>query len=448
MGLSLAEATERFTDKFKESGKLTREGKKYIPGGYSRDAVTYGPHPIYIESGEGQYLYTADGHQLLDFHNNFTVSILGHNHPSIREALMDAIPKGFSFGNPMKHEQKLAQILTERIASVERVVFTCSASEACIGAARLARAYTGKNKVAKFEGGYHGHGNDFVFSLLPFPFTLPGPATHPAAVPLTSGVPSFVRENVVILPQNDFESCEQILSQNAFDIACVFMELQTSAGYLVKYEEAFVQKLRELTRDLGIALVFDETINLRADYHGMQSLYDVTPDLTVMGKIIGGGMPLGAVGGSDSYMRLNEEKVVWSSGTHHGHPISCIAGAACMEVMDEPTYKRINDYGERIKAELNAWAQAKNYPFFLHGYGSHLGYEFPDKPGREYTSCRDILQYTKEEQMQTFAIEMANRGIFPFYRGQIALSVPMTEENIQTFIDTTKDIVEDILGVS
>ena len=445
MGLTLTEASKRFIEKFKTSGEVTRENKNYIPGGYSRDAVTYGPHPIYIDHGEGQYLYTVDGHRLLDFHNNFTVSILGHNHPAIREALLQNIPKGFSFGNPMKHEGKLAKILIERIESVDRVVFTCSSSEACIAAARLGRAYTGKNKIAKFEGGYHGMGNDFIFSLLPFPHMLPGHPSNPVPVPLTNGTPTFVRDNVVILPQNDIASCKRILTQNVKDIACLFMELQTSAGFMVTYGKEFVQALRELTEDVGIVLIFDETINLRTNYHGMQHLYDVKTDLTVMGKTIGGGMPLGAVGGSEKFMQMNEQHMVWHSGTHHGHPLSCIAGAACMEVLDNAAIERLNGFGEKIKKELNEWARGKNYPFFIHGVGSHLGYEFPDQLNREYKSVRDILTYSDEAKMQTFAIEMANRGIFPFYRGQIALSVPMTEEDIGTLIKMTKEIVQDIL---
>jgi len=446
--ITLETAIEAFTEKFKISGALAEEGSNYIPGGYSRHSLTFGPHAIYVDHGEGQYLYTVEGHRLLDFHNNFSCSILGHNHPKIRESIEKQIPKGFSFGNPVKHEHRLAQILCERIEVVERVIFSCSASESCLSAIRIARANTGKNKVAKFEGGYHGLGDDFMLSLHPLPVLFPGPAARPIAVPNTAGIPSHTRENVVILPQNDLAGCERILKENAKDTACVIMEIQTGAGGVIVLDKEFVQGIRELTRELDILMIIDETITLRADYHGMQGLYGVKPDLVVMGKIIGGGLPIGAVAGREKYFHMGETGMVYHSGTHHGHPLATIAGIACMEVLDESTYARMNANGKRIKDALISWTREKNYPFIVYGVGSHIGYEFADKPGRVYQSCRDIFQYSNETHMQTFAFEMANRGIFPMYRGQIALSEPMTGQDIDTFINTTKDIVEGILADS
>ena len=444
MGLTLQESVKTFEEKFQESGRLCEEGGRYIPGGYSRHSLTFGPHAIYVDHGEGQYLFPVDGQRLLDFHNNFSCSILGHDHPHVREAIQEIAPKGFSFGNPMKHEFQLARMLCERIESVERVIFSCSASESCLSAIRIARANTGKGKVAKFEGGYHGLGDDFMVSLHPAPDLLPGPPTRPVGVSNTAGIPSHIRENVVVLPQNDLASCEKILRENVKDVACVIMELQTGAGGVLVMEHDFVQGIRAITEELGIVLIVDETITLRADYHGMQHLYNVRPDLTVMGKIIGGGMPLGAVGGQEKYFRMGETGMVYHSGTHHGHPLSTIAGIACLEVLTESVYERLNAYGQKIKDELTRWVDEKKYPFFVYGLGSHLGYEIADKPERRYTSCRDILGFSDEMLMQTFAFEMVNRGIFPMYRGQIALSEPMTEADIDMFINLTKDILSEI----
>jgi len=197
--------------------------------------------------------------------------------------------------------------------------------------------------------------------------------------------------------------------------------------------------------ELGILLIIDETISLRSEYHGLQGLYDVIPDLTVMGKIIGGGLPLGAIGGQEKYMEMNSTGQVYHSGTHHGHPLSTAAGIACMEVMDKSAYKRLSDYGSRIKDEINHWAQKKEYPIYFYGTGSHLGYEITDILGREYKCCRDIGTYANEPAMETFAFEMANRDVFPMYRGQIALSEPMTEDDINLFIKTSKNVLDDIL---
>ena len=384
---------------------------------------------------------------MLDFHNNFSCSILGHNHPAIHKAIADMNSRGFSFGNPMRHEHKLAEILCTRIASVEKVVFCCSASEACIAAARYAHSYTGKNKIAKFEGGYHGLDGNYLVSLHPSPELFPGASEFPRGVPFGGGITRQNFENTVVLPQNDLASCERILTQNAADIACLIMELQTGAGGVITLEKEFVKGIRMLTEKLGILLIVDETITLRADYHGMQGLYDIIPDLTVLGKMIGGGLPLGAVGGLGKYMEMNKTGQVYHSGTHHGHPLATAAGIACMEVMDEAAYKRLNGYATRIKEEINQFAKKKNYPVYFYGIGSHLGYEITDKPDREYKSCREILTYSNHEAMQTFAFEMANRNIFPMYRGQIALSLPMTDADIEAFINVTKSVLDDTLAL-
>ena len=446
--LTLEQVSATFTEKFLLSGQLGKASSQYIPGGYSRNSLTFGPHAIFVESGDGQYINTVEGHRLLDFHNNFSCSITGHNHPRIREALEELVPKGFSFGNPMSHECELAQILCERIEAVEKVIFSCSASESCLSAIRIARANTGRNKIAKFEGGYHGIGDEFMMSLHPIiapGMMFPGPETNPIPVANTAGIPKHTQENVVVLPQNDLDSCERILRANASDTAGLIMELQTGAGGVVVLEQEFVQGIREITQELGILMIIDETVTLCADYHGMQGLYGVTPDLVVLGKAIGGGMPIGAVAGRARYFEMGDQGMVYHSGTHHGHPIATIAGIACLEVMDEQAYARLNAYGKRIKDELTQWASDTDHPFFIYGVGSHLGYEITGA-GHAPRSCRDILQYSNEDHMQIFAFEMANRGVFPMYRGQITLSEPMVDADIDMFIKTTKDIVTEIFA--
>jgi glutamate-1-semialdehyde 2,1-aminomutase len=442
--VTLETASEQFAARFAASGELSRSGGRHIPGGYSRNSLTFGPHAIYVERGDGAFIHTAEGLRLLDFHNNFSCNIAGHDHPHVRKALLDLVQRGYSFGNPMRHEHRLAEMLCERVASVERVIFSCSASESCLSAIRIARANTGKDKVAKFEGGYHGLGDDFMLSLHPFRELFPGPANNPIAVPNTAGIPRHVRENVVVLPQNDLESCGRILRARAAEIACVIMELQTGAGGVITLERDFVQGIRELTHELGIVMIIDETITLRAGYHGMQGLYEVQPDLTVFGKMIGGGVPIGAVGGRAEYFRIAEEGMVYHSGTHHGHPLATAAGIATLEVMDQGAYAKLNTQADRIRKELGAWATAKGYPFIVYGVGSHLGYEITDGSARTYRSCRDMIRRSVEPKMQTFAFEMANRGVFPMYRGQIALSQPMTDDDIETFIGTAQSVLGDM----
>lgn len=445
MKITLENSLAKFSDKFRLSKEFTEECKEKIPGAYSRVSFNYGPHAIFVDHGKGQYIHTIDGHRLLDLNNNFTVNILGHNHPKISAALMDAIPKGFSFGNPMRHEKHLAEVICERVDSVEKIKFSCSASESCLSAARISRAYTGKNKIAKFEGGYHGFIDDLQISAHPSPDRFPGPDNHPAPLADSAGIPSYTIENTLILPQNDFEACEKILRQNAHDTACVMMELQSGAGGVVVLDKEFVSDIRSLTRELGILMIIDETITLRADMGGLQKIYDVKPDLTVMGKIIGGGLPLGAVGGQAKYFDGTENGQVHLSGTHQGHPLAAVAGIACLEVMDKAAYDHLNQMAGRIKNELNHWADENGYPFIVYGEFSFFGYAFTDKPGRKIRSHRDFWHYTNDDHILTFALEMANRAFFPVHRGQIALSLPMTDEDINGLIATTKEIVAGIL---
>ncbi len=443
--ITLNNAIGTFKEKFKKSGELCEHANQFIPGGYSRNSLTFGPHAIYVERGDGQFIDTIDGERLLDFHNNFSANVVGHNHPKVREAIEEILAKGFSFGNPVPHEHELARLLCERIDAVEKVIFSCSATESCLSAIRIARANTGKNKIAKFEGGYHGMGDEFMMSLHPLTELFPGPSNHPIPVPNTAGLPERVRQEVVALPQNDLASCERILRAHANDTAGLIMELQTGAGGVIVLDKEFAQGIRALTQELGILMIIDETITLRASYHGMQSLYDVKPDLVVMGKAIGGGLPIGALGGRAEYFEMGLQGLVYHSGTHHGHPLATAAGLACMEVMDEQAHSRLNAYAERIKTELTRWVNENDYPFIIYGIGSHLGYEFTDEPGRQYKSCRDILQFSNEEHMQTFAFEMANRGIFPMFRGQMALSEPMREADIDQFVNTAQEIISGML---
>jgi glutamate-1-semialdehyde 2,1-aminomutase len=440
--LTLESVKRDFQEKFAVSGSVTETARAYIPGGFSRSSVSYGPHPIYADHGEGQYLFTIDGHRLLDLHNNFGTNVLGHDHPAIREALLEAVPKCFSYGCPTVQEHKLAQMITERVASVDQVIFTCSASEACMVAVRVARAYTGKPRLAKMEGGFHGIGDDFLVSIQPEPLSLAGDASNPLSIASSPGLPAHTLANATVLPQNNLEACEDILTRQAGEIACVILELQSAAGGLIELDQDFVQGLRDLTRALGILLIVDETITLRCSYSGMQGDYGVAPDLTVMGKIIGGGLPLGAVGGPKDIMSFVESAKVKHSGTHHGHPLATRAGIACLEVMTPDVYARLADYGAHIKYELNRWAAENDYPLLVSGRGSFLGYELADRPGRVYRSARDAVTYSNEEAMQIFALEMANRGVFPLFRGQVALSEPMTEDDIEKFISLAKEIVK------
>lgn len=444
MKLTYEQSLENFKEAFAKSGEVSNIAADVIPGAFSRRSFNYGPHAVYVERGDGQYIYTVDGKKLLDLSNNFSVNVLGANHPAITKAITDVIQDGFSFGNPTDSEYRLAKMICERIVSIDKVKFFCSSSEACIGALRIARGYTGKTKLAKFEGGYHGFGDEFSISAHPDKNADTGSIEAIKPQVESGGIPQSKVDNVILLTQNNFEVCEKILRANADEVACVFMELQACAGGMVLLEKDFVAQMRALTKELNIVLVFDETVSIRAAKGGLQSLYGILPDLTVSGKTLGGGLPIGIVGGSNEVMSIVINDTVQISGTHHGHLLACEAGIACLTTLDDAAYEYLNRLGERVKNELNAWAKENKYPFHIFGEASVLGYIFTNELGQTINTHRDYWTNTDAEKMQTYALEIATRGYYPVSRGQIGLTLPMTDEDIDGFIATTKDIVASI----
>lgn len=444
MGLTYEQSLEHFLKTFQKSKEMSDEAVKYIPGSYSRRSFNYGPHAIYVNNAKGAYVYTVDGKKLLDFNNNFTVSVLGYQNEAVDQALIDTMKKGFSIGNPTEEEGELARMLCERIDSFEKVKFFCSASEACVGALRIARAYTGKTKVAKMEGGYHGFLDDFSFSAHPNASKADDDLEHIVPQPESAGIPANRAEDVVLLTQNNIEVSEKLIREHADELACVVMELQSGSGGIVTLDKAFVKRIREITKELGIVLIFDETVTIRAYKGGLQSWYGVKPDLTISGKTLGGGIPLGVVGGSNEVMDVVTKDIVQMSGTHHGHRLACAAGIAILKQLDDVAYKRLNSMGERIKNELNIWAKEKKIPFIVFGESSVLGYAFTREIGQTIRTHRDYWLKSDAQKMQTFALEIAVRGFFPVHRGQLGLTLPMTDQDITDFIETTKDIVSEM----
>lgn len=444
MGLTYEQRLEHFLKTFQKSKEMSDEAAKYIPGSYSRRSFNYGPHAIYVNNAKGAYVYTVDGKKLLDFNNNFTVSVLGYQNEAVDQALIETMKKGFSIGNPTEEEGELARMLCERIDSFEKVKFFCSASEACVGALRIARGYTGKTKVAKMEGGYHGFLDDFSFSAHPNASKADDDLEHIVPQPESAGIPANRAEDVVLLTQNNIEVSEKLIREHADELACVVMELQSGSGGIVTLDKAFVKRIREITKELGIVLIFDETITIRAYKGGLQSWYGVKPDLTISGKTLGGGIPLGVVGGSNEVMDVVTKDIVQMSGTHHGHRLACAAGIAILKQLDDVAYKRLNSMGERIKNELNIWAKEKKIPFIVFGESSVLGYAFTREIGQTIRTHRDYWLKSDAQKMQTFALEIAVRGFLPVHRGQLGLTLPMADQDITDFIETTKDIVSEM----
>ncbi|HIG45738.1 MAG TPA: aminotransferase class III-fold pyridoxal phosphate-dependent enzyme [candidate division Zixibacteria bacterium] len=333
-------AEERYRSKTRRSHDAFKQMASVMPG-VAKGAYYYAPYPITIDHADGCYLYDIDGNQYVDFANHHTAQILGHNHPAINEAVTQQLKKGIAVAGPMGVETQLASEICRRVDSVESIRFCNSGTEATLHAVRLAREYTGRYKIAKFEGGYHGSHDAVEISVAP-DLQKAGPSDRPNAVPTAGGMPPNATENIVILPDNNEEAVERIIAEHKQDLACVLLD--PKAGIMPQRPE-FVRTVREITEKNDILLMLDEIVGFRAARGGIQSQYNISPDLTTFGKIIGGGFPIGAFGGRKDLMALldptNTGARLFQSGTFSAHPVAMAAGMALLGELNESAFEHL-----------------------------------------------------------------------------------------------------------
>ena len=332
--MSLERAVTDYQAKTPRSRQLFEEALRVMPGGNSRTTTFFDPYPFYITRGEGARIWDADGNERLDFNCNYTSLILGHANPAVVKAIQDAAVHGMSFPGPSEHEIRLAEILTTRIPGMEVVRFANSGTEATMHAVRVARAFTGRAKIAKFEGAYHGTHDWVLVSVAPDPATA-GSRKRPKSVAWSSGVPPMVVKHVVTLPWNDADACEKILEKQGGDIAALIIDPLLANAGMIPVREGFLEKLREVTQRLGILLIFDEVISFRVGRGGAQERFNIRPDLTTLGKIIGGGLAVGAFGGRADVMNFYDPRDgkgrINHGGTFNANPLTMAGGIATME---------------------------------------------------------------------------------------------------------------------
>jgi len=312
-----------------------------MPGGTTRTTTYFDPYPLYIKRGKGCRIWDVDGTERLDMLGNYTSMILGHVHPKVVEAIRRQAAQGTAFAAANPVEVKLAALLCERIPSLDLVRFCNSGTEATMFAMRLARAFTGRPKIARMEGGYHGT-HDYAELSTHTAVDTAGPPEAPIAQPDSIGTPAWALEQVVVLPFNHPDAAEAIIRREAASLAAVILEPIIGAGGVIAATPEFLERLREVTRELGILLIFDELISLRVAPGGAQQLYGVTPDLTTMGKIIGGGLPVAAFGGRADVMELldpRREVNLAQGGTYNGNPLGMAAGVATMTELTPDVYE-------------------------------------------------------------------------------------------------------------
>ena len=417
-----------------------------MPGGNTRTVLHYDPYPVFIARGQGSRIYDVDGNERIDFNNNQTSLLLGHAHPAVVQAATDQLAKGLVFSGPTESQIDLSRIICQRVPTVEHVRFANSGTEATMNAIRAARAFTGKEKVAKFEGAYHGTHDAASISVGP-PLDEVGDPERPIGylqtqtTPGGAGIPKRVLDEVVVLPFNDFASTERLIRDNADELAAVIIDPVMAASGYPRPRNDFLQRLRDLTSELDILLIFDEVISLRVAPGGAQELYGIRPDITAMGKFIGGGLPVGAFGGHRDIMALYDPTQwppkVAQSGTFNANPMTMVAGVAAMEQLTPEVYVLLSYLGDTLREKLRTLFAELSFPAQVTGIASLFKIQFTQ---REIISYRDAAESDKRLERQVF-LGLLNEGIQVDRSCAGNLSTPMGEEEVDAFVEAMSRVI-------
>ncbi|MDA1075992.1 MAG: aspartate aminotransferase family protein, partial [Proteobacteria bacterium] len=343
------------------SQKMAERARVVFPGGDPRASAHYGPYPLVIDHAKGARVTDVDGNEMLDFMNNFTSLIHGHAFDKVVNAVQKQVACGTAYAAPNEDQIALAELLVERIPSIEQMRFSSSGTEGTLMAIRCARAATGRQKIMKMEGGYHGSYEQAEVSLVPFPDRR-GNIAEPVSLAVDASFPASVLGDTVVCPFNQSEHARTLINKHANELAAVIVEPVLGSLGMIAATQEFLQTLRQATAEHGIVLILDEVITLRLSEGGAQSLFGIQPDLTCMGKIIGGGLPVGAVGGRRDLMQLfSPEQItpVMHASTFSGNALTMAAGRAAMSALSSEDLTRINGLGERLREGFNqAFSQA------------------------------------------------------------------------------------------
>jgi glutamate-1-semialdehyde 2,1-aminomutase len=413
-----------------------------LPSGNSRETIFFEPFPIYAQSGAGCRLTDQDGKEYVDFSNNFTSMIHGHQPAKVVSAVKGQLERLMAVGLPTESEVRLAELLTERIASVEQVRFTNSGTEAVMLAIKVARTYTGRPKIAKIEGAYHGAYDFMEVSVAAAPEKW-GDEKNPTSFAAHKGQPAGIYENVIILPWNDVESSRAILNRHADEIAAVIIDPLPSRLAFAPIENEFLSMVGDLCPQIGALFIMDEIYSLRLGYNGAQGKCGAKPDITTMGKIIGGGLPVGAIGGREEIMSVFDMRgrppALRHGGTYNANPITMTAGLQCMELLTPTVFDRLDVLGQRLRTGLTSRLSSTHVPGHVSGEGSLARLTFGDRPVR---NLRDLHYASKFSAWQSkMHRELLNRGVLVSPTLIFALSTPMSEAEIDFALDQVHEVL-------
>ncbi|WP_017437232.1 aspartate aminotransferase family protein [Saccharococcus caldoxylosilyticus] len=432
-----------------KSAEYYQRACEVIPGGVTANIKYFAPHPIVMKKGKGSKLYDLDGNEYIDYLLSYGALILGHGHPDVLHAVENQIKEAGTtiFGTPHELETIMAQTLIDLYPGIEMVRYTNSGLEATLLAIRIAMAYTGKKKLAKFEGHYHGGYNQVLLSVNPN-LNKAGEPHQPQAVPESPGIPDYYVQNTIILPFNDIEATENILCTHKNDIAAVILE--PVQGGFIPAEPTFMKKLRKLTEELDIVLIFDEVkTGFRVSLGGAQEVYGVKPDLTALGKVLGGGFPIGAVGGKRDIMMISapnqgrdlltfeedsgaKKDPLFHSGTYNGHPTVLAAGLATIEVLKKDgVMDSLFNNTNILRQQLETLYHAYGFKMQTLGMGSIFNIILTDRPIRNY---RDMLQADMTLRKK-IDYELLKAGVYIKPLNRYSMSIVHDEKDIERTIE-------------
>ncbi len=419
----------------KRSSELFEKAKQYIPGGVNspvRAFKSVGMNPAFIKKASGSKIFDIDGNEYIDYVCSWGPMILGHANPEVTEEIIRAVHDGTSYGAPTEKEVCLASMVCEAVPSVEMVRMVSSGTEAVMSAIRLARGYTGRDKILKFEGCYHGHSDGLLVKA--------GSGALTTGVPDSAGVPADYARNTLTATYNDFQGVEEIFKACGDKLAAVIIEPVAANMGVVLPEEGFLKLLRELTYKYETLLIFDEVITgFRVGYSGAQGYYGVEPDLTIFGKIIGGGMPVGAYGGKREIMeRISPSGPVYQAGTLSGNPVAMSAGIKTLEILrDNPfIYEDISNKGKQLEEAFYKSSGRYGIPIRVNRIGSLLSVFFTAEDVRDYSTAikSDTGRFAK------YFKEMLEQGVYAAPSQFEAIFVSSVHDDID--IEKTKEAIE------
>ncbi len=426
---------------YEKSQQAFKEALSLMPGGVNSPVRAFKSvkmDPIFMERGKGSKIYDIDGNEYIDYVLSWGPLILGHTNDRVVEGIKKVAELGTSFGAPTEVENKLAKLVIDRVPSMEIVRMVSSGTEATMSALRLARGYTGRNKIVKFEGCYHGHGDSLLIKA--------GSGVATLGLPDSPGVPEGIAKNTITVPYNDLKSLRYAFEQYGDDIAGVIIEPVAGNMGVVLPQEGFLEGVRDLTHEFGALLIFDEVMTgFRVGYECAQGHFGVTPDLTCLGKVIGGGLPVGAYGGKAEIMKqIAPSGPIYQAGTLSGNPLAMTAGYETLSQLTPESYKEFDRKAEMLENGIRAAAEKYEIPHSFNRVGSMVGFFLTDKKVLNYEDAKS----SDLDMFATYYQEMANEGIFlpPSQFEGMFLSTVHSDEDIERTIAAAEKAFAKIRG--